>query len=63
MPIYEYVCNKCRHPFEALLRSGEQPECPKCGSKNLSKQFSVPSAHSHGDSGGGSSFPVRPAPS
>ena len=62
MPIYEYVCKKCSHPFEALVRSGEQPECPECGSTNLGKQFSVPAAHSlgGGNSGGGSYGPAAP---
>jgi len=51
MPIYEYVCNQCHHPFEALVRGDEKPECPHCGGSDLNKQFSVLSAHSLGDSG------------
>ena len=31
MPIYEYVCAKCRQEFEALVRGEEKPECPECG--------------------------------
>ena len=63
MPIYEYVCKKCCQPFEVLVRDDEKPTCPHCGSTNLTKQFSIPSAHSQGDgslSAGGSS---KPAPS
>ena len=45
MPIYEYVCRKCSDEFEVLVRGGEQPECPACGSNSLQKQFSVPAAH------------------
>lgn len=63
MPIYEYVCNQCHHPFEALVRGDEKPECPHCGSSKLNKQFSVLSAHSQGGGSatGGRSF--QPAPS
>ena len=46
MPIYEYTCDKCRSDFELLVRGGEDPECPQCGSTRLAKQFSVPVAHS-----------------
>lgn len=63
MPIYEYQCNECRHPFETLVRAGEQPDCPKCGSTNLSKQFSVPSAHARGGDGSSDGGANRPAPS
>jgi putative FmdB family regulatory protein len=45
MPIYEYVCRKCRHEFEVLLRGDEQPECPKCGDRKLDKLLSVSAAH------------------
>lgn len=60
MPIYEYVCKKCSQPFEVLLRGNEKPKCPHCGSSQLAKQFSIPSAHSQGGScmfDGGSSPP------
>lgn len=33
MPIYEYRCTACRHPFEALaaIAACKQPQpCPKC---------------------------------
>ena len=46
MPIYEYICEKCKLEFEALVRGDEQPECPKCGDADLQKQMSVTSAHS-----------------
>jgi putative FmdB family regulatory protein len=47
MPIYEYQCPACSHEFELLLRGGETPVCPLCGSQRLDKQFSVPAAHTH----------------
>jgi putative FmdB family regulatory protein len=50
MPIYEYTCHDCRDEFELLLRGSETPHCPKCGSRRLAKQFSVPAAHTSGSS-------------
>ena len=26
MPLYEYVCEECQHPFEALVFGDAQPE-------------------------------------
>jgi putative FmdB family regulatory protein len=44
MPIYEYQCSQCQHQFELLVRSGEAPRCPECGTQQLEKQLSVPAA-------------------
>ncbi len=41
MPIYEYACAACGHRFETLVRSGSEPQCPNCHSKELDKQLSV----------------------
>lgn len=43
MPIFEYVCQKCQHEFEALvLSSGSaEPHCPKCDSAELGTKFSA----------------------
>jgi putative FmdB family regulatory protein len=41
MPIFEYVCRKCRHRFEKIVFGAEAPECPSCASKSLEKQLSV----------------------
>jgi putative FmdB family regulatory protein len=42
MPIYEYKCNECSEDFEKLV-SGANPQvaCPKCGSGNITKKFSL----------------------
>ena len=45
MPIYEYVCMECESHFEELVRNGEEPDCPDCGSANVRKQFSVFATH------------------
>ena len=52
MPIYEFHCAKCGEDSEVLVRSTdwEGTPCPHCGSKKLSKKFSV-FASSAGDSG------------
>ena len=41
MPIFEYVCTKCEHRFEALLFGNQKAACPKCKSKELAPQLSV----------------------
>ncbi len=41
MPIFEYTCKECDHPFEALVYGNEKAECPKCHSKKLAPQLSV----------------------
>jgi len=41
MPIYEYVCEACRHPFEELVRGDERVRCPSCDSERVEKRFST----------------------
>jgi putative FmdB family regulatory protein len=41
MPIFEYVCSKCEHRFEALIFGSQKAACPKCQSKHLAPQLSV----------------------
>jgi putative FmdB family regulatory protein len=41
MPIFEYICQECRHEFEALVFGRDKAKCPKCESKKLSPQLSV----------------------
>ncbi len=42
MPLYQYTCNHCDSDFELLVNKGEKVECPKCRSKKLTKQPSMP---------------------
>ena len=38
MPIFRYVCNRCKAGFELLLpRFDSKAECPACGSEDLEK--------------------------
>jgi putative FmdB family regulatory protein len=44
MPIYEYTCGKCKNMFSLLQRidsSEKDTTCPKCGSKEVKKKFSL----------------------
>ena len=45
MPIYEYRCDDCQVEFETLIRAAEEPECPHCGTRELTKLMSAPAAH------------------
>lgn len=43
MPIYEYVCGDCGHPFEELVRRGHEDEvrCPACESDAVKRRISL----------------------
>jgi putative FmdB family regulatory protein len=42
MPIYEFVCRKCKADFEELVMSqAEKVACPKCGSKRVERAMST----------------------
>lgn len=45
MPIYEYQCQACGHPLEALQKISDAPlkKCPACGKPKLKKLLSAPS--------------------
>lgn len=57
MPLYDFVCKKCGHAFEALVMGSDQPVCPQCRSTELDKQMSTFAARTTGgkESGGGGS--------
>ena len=44
MPIYEYVCQKCKKSFELVRRIKENGRkaatCPKCASKKVERRWS-----------------------
>jgi putative FmdB family regulatory protein len=40
MPIFEYVCQQCKHEFETIVLGTKKAACPKCESKRLSQQLS-----------------------
>lgn len=43
MPIYEFICRKCRNHFETLVSMGKEKSvsCIECGSKDIEKLFST----------------------
>ena len=41
MPVYEYICQKCSHPFEELVSDGAQPLCPACSAPEVERVLSV----------------------
>jgi putative FmdB family regulatory protein len=44
MPIYEYICEACAAPHEALQKISDSPltHCPSCGETALKKLISAP---------------------
>lgn len=59
MPIYEYICGKCRDEFSVLLSinaEGKDLKCPRCGCADVQKKLSSFSCCSVG--GGGKSSPM-----
>lgn len=59
MPIYEYRCDPCDHAFEALIRTpSDAARCPRCGSAEVAKQFSVPAAAQTGAGARAASLPI-----
>lgn len=44
MPIYEYICQDCGEKYDKFVRSSLakiELKCPKCGSTQAKKAFSV----------------------
>jgi putative FmdB family regulatory protein len=56
MPIFEYVCSKCQHEFEAIVFGQQKAECPKCQSKKLEPQLSVFAVSAKGGTASQASF-------
>jgi putative FmdB family regulatory protein len=48
VPIYEYRCRACAHAFEALVRPGDTPACPRCAASDLERQVSLFAVDSDG---------------
>lgn len=45
MPLYQFVCSECEHPFETLVPrvSAELKDpCPECGSQKVERTFALP---------------------
>jgi putative FmdB family regulatory protein len=44
MPRYEFICEKCKKPFELIMTISERekakPNCPKCKGTKVTAQLS-----------------------
>jgi len=46
MPLYDYRCERCATPFEALHPIAAQaPACPECGGSSAKAFLSAPAVH------------------
>ncbi len=43
MPLFDFKCSDCENDFEALTSTAriDEVECPKCGSKHVSRKIST----------------------
>jgi putative FmdB family regulatory protein len=41
MPLYDFECRTCGREFEALVRAGDEPQCPDCHGRDLVRQLST----------------------
>ena len=56
MPIYEYICEQCGHPFEKMVgfsQADQLPECPNCSSLDTRKRLSLFASRGDSSSGAG----------
>ncbi len=51
MPIYEYLCEACKHHFDMLQKIHEEPVkiCPKCGKNKTRRLVSAAAFQLKGD--------------
>jgi putative FmdB family regulatory protein len=61
MPIYEYTCRACGHPFEHwhATMSDAAPGCPECGGE-VKRRISAPAVRT-GSTGGSEAAESAPA--
>ena len=42
MPLFRYICNRCRNEFEMLqFHRDEEVRCPQCGSNDNTRQANL----------------------
>jgi putative FmdB family regulatory protein len=41
MPIYEYHCSQCNQNFEYLVIGKEDPQCPTCDTRKVTRLMSA----------------------
>ena len=58
MPLYEYRCGHCDRAFEKYARTfNDQPECPKCGARDVTRLLSTFAVSTGGSSRSASADP------
>ena len=60
MPIYEYICQDCKHEFEtirSMSQADAQLACEKCGGRKTKRKISVFFAESGGKAVSGMAEP------
>jgi putative FmdB family regulatory protein len=65
MPMYQYACADCGQAFEKKLsmsQSGEQQECPGCGSRETRKRLGAVAVGGQRQAGAMPPPPVRRSP-
>jgi len=52
MPVYEFICEDCKHKFDGLYPMEikvDEINCPKCNKKNVKKLFSAFAVRKEGE--------------
>jgi len=63
MPIFEYVCKRCKNQFEELVfGQDEVAVCPSCGSTKTQKLMSCCRSKTSGPGGGDDASVAQAAP-
>ena len=63
MPMYEFACRSCGHPFEKRLRMSQSSHvqvCPSCSSENTRRRISSAFAIGGVSRGGSAELAMRP---
>lgn len=64
MPIFEYVCKRCKNQFEELVFSQDEVAvCPSCGSTKTQKLMSCCRSKAGGEAEAGGEAVAKAAPS
>jgi len=41
VPLFEFKCTSCGYAFEALIRAGDVPSCPRCSGTDVERLLSM----------------------
>jgi putative FmdB family regulatory protein len=62
MPLYEYLCKKCGHVFEKIVKFSDKPikKCPECGG-SVEQTISAPAVQFKGSGWYVTDYAKKPA--